>query len=278
MNLSSSVSTAAPGLNTPPSAMQLEPTLLRTIRGLWRLTWRRRLNLRSGILLGVGLLVLPLLIYFSIPPGAPNNPDPFWHWCLDFYFFLILPLYCLIQFGGMIRDDIHSETLVYLLTRPISRKRFFLVQFLCLLVWIEMVVLVQTGLIGLAGVFRGVPEVLSGMAWIMGFQVAAVIAWGAVSAFLGLLTKRYLVLGLLYGIIVEIGIGRIPTNINNLSLSRHFEGLLARHAPFADLFSWTIEPWTSSFLWIAAATIILLGLGSAFFTLREFHAGEQMKK
>jgi len=42
----------------------------------------------------------------------------------------------------------------------------------------------------------------------------------------GQITKRYLALAVVYGFIVEMGIGAIPTNVNNFSLVRHLKTLL----------------------------------------------------
>jgi hypothetical protein len=95
-------------------------------------------------------------------------------------------------------------------------------------------------------------------------------AFTALSVFLGLLSKRYVLLGILYGFIVELGIGQIPTNINVLSLSRHFQALLGQ-CPTLDhtiaLGSWGA---TGAILMVCALTVLGVGASAALFSFREF--------
>lgn len=243
--------------------------------GLWRLTWKRRLTPARAATTGLLLMALPVLFYVAL---LKANTNQFWALLFEFYFFLILPLTCLLQFGGMIRDELQSDTLVFLLTRPLSRGRFYITQYLCVTLWLQTVLLVQLGLVTISGILHGVQGLWSGMIVVLGVQILAVFGWGAISSFLGLLAKRYLVLGLLYGFVVEIGIGKIPTNINNLSLSRHFRTLLQQETSFRQ---WLGElpqsPWFSLLLVIVAVAIFVLA-GAMLFTFREYHSNEEMQK
>ena len=53
-----------------------------------------------------------------------------------------------------------------------------------------------------------------------------------------MLTKRPMAVAIVYGLIVEIGIGSIPTNINALSLMRHLKALLAHDAALQTVFNY----------------------------------------
>src|SRR5262249_32116008 len=146
-----------------------------------------------------------------------QNLRPFYRWLVDFYFLLVLPLYGLSVCGSMIRDELQSDTLGFLTTRPVGRARLFLIKYLCQMTWLQALAALHGLLLCGVGFAREVPGVGSMMALFFGAQVLAVLAWGALSALLGLITRRYMVLGIVYGFVVEMGIGRIPTNINSLS-------------------------------------------------------------
>ena len=76
------------------------------------------------------------------------------------------------------------------------------------------------GLLLLAtGFWLEIPDIASLVAPFLLAQAGAVLAFSGRSAFAGLLTRRFLLLGLLYRAIIEAGVGGISTNINILSLS-----------------------------------------------------------
>ncbi|HEY2952266.1 MAG TPA: hypothetical protein VGK40_06780, partial [Verrucomicrobiae bacterium] len=128
------------------------------------------------------------------------------------------------------------------------------------------------------GFAREVQGVGSVAGLFFGAQALAVLAWGALSALLGLITRRYLVLGIVYGFIVELGIGRIPTNINSLSLTRHLQALLGHNALLNQLYEWAPEgAWYSAGM-LLLAVAVFLGAGTALFTFREYHHASEMQK
>ena len=55
---------------------------------------------------------------------------PFYHWLVDFYFFVILPLGCVRASGALIRDELQADTLGFLTTRPLSRARLLAAKYL----------------------------------------------------------------------------------------------------------------------------------------------------
>jgi len=275
-------------------------------RGLWLFTWKPRLTWRALPGLLVTLLSIPLLTYFTIEPmqrmtnresrhteaqantGQANAADegdltathaqrPFYRWLINFYLLLALPLYCLTTCGPLIRDDLQSDTLVFLLTRPVSRARTFWVKYACQMVWLETVVAVHALLLYTAGVLRA-PGVGSTMAMFLGAQFLAVLAWGALSALLGVVTRRYLLLGIGYGFVVEVGIGHIPTNINSLSLTRHLQGLLGHHPMLADMYRWEPLNVLSSGGALLLGAAVFLTLGALLFTFREYHHATEMQR
>jgi ABC-type transport system involved in multi-copper enzyme maturation permease subunit len=207
-----------------------------------------------------------------------NRTSPFYHLLIDFYFFIILPLGCVRSTGGLIRDDLQSDTLGFLLTRPIKRAALLLLKFFCEVTWLEFLALVESLLIFGVGHWREVPSLRTLVPLFLATQFLAVLAWSALGVFLGQITKRYLAVALVYGLVVELGIGAIPTNINSLSLMRHLQTLLSNNRGLQTLFQWgdaaTIFP--AGMLLLAAA--LFLTIASLLFTFLEYHAAEEMRK
>lgn len=262
---------------TAPLATPAHPTLVRAVSGLWLLTWRRRLAWRQLPVLIPTVLAIPLLAGLAAFSRS-DRPAMFFQWVVVFYFQVALPLYCLAVLGDVVRGELQSNTLVFLTTRPLRRARLFLVKFLCELAWVELLAFATTILLLGAGILLGVPRTLAMAPWLLAITVLAALAYGALSALLGMLHRRFLVLGAIYGLVVEVGIGQIPTNINNLSINRHLRTLLANLTSFQDTYGWSSEDTLTSVLILAVAPVILAGLAATLFTWREYHYNEEMHK
>lgn len=261
-------------VNSVPSE-GIQPTWLGAFRGFWLLTWKSQMTVRRLPLLVATLLVIPTLVYLTVDDGRTK---PYLHWVIHFYLLLLLPLYCLSVFGGMIRDELQADTFGFLATRPLSRARLFLTKYLCHLIWLQILATLHGVLLIATGIIHHIPDLGSLAAIVLGVQVLEVVAYGALSSLLGLLHQRYMVLGIIYGFVVEMGIGRIPTNINNLSLSRHLQTILANQPTIQELYDWTASGTFSSILIMGAAALLFLGVGAVIFTVKEYHAAEEMHK
>lgn len=207
-----------------------------------------------------------------------SRTEPFYHWLIDFYFFVMLPLNCIRSCGGLIRDEVQANTLGFLTTRPASRARLVLAKFIAQAGWLQLLLLSETLLLFLAGVLKQLPDLGKLLPLFLLAQVLAVLAWSALGALLGLSTKRYMAAGLLYGLVVEIGIGQIPTNINNLSLVRQFKSVLSRDEALQSVFNWTEKGLPTSFGVILSAIIVFLVASALLFTCREYHHTVEMQK
>jgi ABC-type transport system involved in multi-copper enzyme maturation permease subunit len=218
-----------------------------------------------------------------------SDVTPFYRWLINFYFLMVLPISCLASCGAMIRDELQGDTLGFLLTRPLSRGKLLLAKFLTHFVWIELLLLAETGLMFLAGYLRHVPGLGSLFLLVVGIQVLVVAGWAALATMFGLLARRYMVIGLVYGFIVELGLERIPTNINSLSMTRHIKTLLSHHdqvdsvyewsaAPFHfTLGTWTPNPTVFALVCVVVMAVVFLGCSVALFTFREYNYGEEMQ-
>jgi len=214
----------------------------------------------------------------QISDTAWNRTAPFYHWLIDFYFFIILPLSCVRSCGGLIRDELQNDTLGFLTTRPVKRATLVVLKYLSQAGWLEIVVLVEGLLLLGAGALREIPHLGALLPLFLAAQFLAVLAWSALGLFLGQVTKRYLPLALVYGLIVELGIGDIPTNINTLSLMRHLRTLLSHDAVLQSLYEWS---GTGVLLPVGAlllAAALFVALAALLFTFREYHAAAEMQK
>jgi len=137
---------------------------------------------------------------------------------------------------------------------------------------------VETGLLFAAGGLRQIPDLSSLLPLFLAAQFLAVLAWSALGTFLGLVTTRYMAMAMVYGLIVEMGIGRIPTNINTLSLMRHLKVLLAHNPALREIYDWSGDGVSLSIGALVFGGGIFLTLAILLFTFREYHHTAEMQK
>ena len=213
------------------------------------------------------------------PPRLVWTPTgAFYHWLIDFYFFVILPLACVKACGGLIRDELQTDTLGFLLTRPLSRARLLVLKYLAQTAWLQLLLLLETALVFATGRVCQVPALGSLFPLFLAVQVWAVPAWAALGALLGQISQRYFALALVYGFIVETGLGRIPTNINTLSLLRHLKSLLSHNPALQGIYDWPARGLPLSLAAPAIATVLFLSLAALLFTCKEYHPATEMQK
>ncbi len=267
-----SESTLEATLNKPV----IRPNFPGILSGIWKLTWKSQLTWKKiyGVLSNI--LILPILSYFAFSIGSKGNA--FYMFTVDFYMLLVLPITCLNAFGGMVRDDLQEDTVCFLLTRPMKRWQFFVSKYLSHLLWTQITSALTLVAFAIAGTLRGVDDVPSLITTLLLVQIPAIMVYGAISSFMGLLTKKYLVLGIIYGFVVEFGIGQIPTNINTLAMTNHLKSLLAKYAPVAEHLSVDPGSTVKAMLAMVTVTLVFLILSSVMFTVREYNHSDEMSK
>ncbi|MGP8201582.1 MAG: ABC transporter permease [Limisphaerales bacterium] len=202
----------------------------------------------------------------------------FYHWLVDVYFFIVLPLSCVWGCGALMRDELQADTLGFLVTRPVSRARLLCVKYLSQLAWLEILLLTETLLLFSVGAGRQISGVGMLLPLFVAVQLLAVPAWCALGTFFGQITSRYMVIALIYGGIVEMGIGRIPTNINTLSLMRHLKILLSHNGALQSIYEWPSEGTWLSMCALAIAPVLFLGLAAALFSFLEYLPSSESRK
>ncbi len=207
-----------------------------------------------------------------------SQTEPFYYWLIIFYFLIILPLTCVRGCGPLIRDELQADTLGFLITRPLGRARLLILKYASQVAWLQIVLLVETLLLFAAGAACQVPSLGNLLALMLAVQVLAVMAWSALGLLLGQLTPRYMAAALLYGAVVELGIGRIPTNINVLSIVRHLQTLLAQNSAVHAFYDWPPDKMGTAIAALILAPVVFLGISALLFSMVEYHHAAEMQK
>jgi predicted Na+-dependent transporter len=100
-----------------------------------------------------------------------------------------------------------------------------------------------------------------------------------------LVHQRFVVIGILYWLVVEMGLGMVESsNINQLSILRHVHTLLAQNKMVMSVMvegesKWSAADPLTAGLVLIGATLFFLAAGAALFTYREYlpsqEAGQQ---
>ncbi len=259
--------------STAPQRETVSVDPLGAFLGMWRLLWRRQLAVKRILLRGGLMLGFTLLTWLAIPPEG-RVPDKvqagiFYGWVVGFYFLTLMPLTCLSVCGSMVREEAVANTLCFYTTRPLKRAEMFLLFYFGNVAWLQVLFGVLTMMLFGVAAIRGVDGLMLLLPLFFITQFLALMAWGALCSMLGMAHQRYILVGILYGLLVEIGIANIPTNIANIALSHHIHTMLAHHGPLGLMFGWSTEGRVTSIACLAVGTLLFLGIGAVLFTLRE---------
>ncbi len=189
-----------------------------------------------------------------------------------------LPLAALLFSSGMVQDDVEEQTLTYLLIRPIPRWLIYLVKVAGTWLVISLLNALFTAA-ALAAVYWGTAALTPVALWQRTGIVAAVLslslfAYTALFGGLSLLTRRSLVLGVLYIIVFEGVAANIDFMIRHVTVMYYVRTLCVRWLglPVGD---WAIDPATAPSVTTCLLTLIGTGsvvalLGAWLFSVREF--------
>jgi ABC-2 type transport system permease protein len=202
--------TAAAPSQIEPASATLPPVRGSSVASLWTLftlTLRQHQHGKKWMVMA-GLMLLPVGLVILVRCTARDVPAP----VLEFIFAYmlipqaLLPLASLIYASGMIQDEQEEQTITYLLIRPISKWAIYLVK---LLATVTVVVALSAVLTALtyAAIFIGSgsahSDVLVRCMQTMLIHGLAVITYCCLFGLLALITKRILIVGILYIAIFE---------------------------------------------------------------------------
>lgn len=207
----------------PPA--RVTPNLGHAFGGIWRLT-ARRFSTWSHWAILLGMLVL--LVLFSIP-AVPNRAAAVRElqpWASRFYVCFLVPILAFVSAAGVMRDNLRADAVDYVFTRPIPRHWFILFRFVAHVICAQLDFLLALGVIGGLALYWGVPAFWHALPLLWLTQALAIVAFSAFGLLCGLLTSRYVIIGLVYAGVIEAGIGNVPTQLNQLSMVRHMLALM----------------------------------------------------
>lgn len=217
------VAAGAPVSGFPPP--RVAPDAWHALGGFWHLETRRYRTARHWLVVLGGL---GLLFVFSLPATETvlDASRDFLPWSAGFYVCFAVPLLAFVNAAGAVRDDLRPAAVDYLFTRPLPRPVYIGCRYLVQMGTMQLDFLLPFALVGGLGAYWGVGGLADALLLLLLGQVAAIMVFTAVGLLCGLVTSRYVIVGLVYGAVIEVGLGSVPTQLAHISLVRHLLGLL----------------------------------------------------
>jgi ABC-2 type transport system permease protein len=184
---------------------------------LYTLTLRQHLHGRRWMALAL-LFLLPAGLAIVIQSTRAKAPEVFLDFLLSWILIpqALLPLIALLYASGIIQDEQEDQTITYLLIRPLPKWLLYVVKMIA--TWTTTVVLVVllTMLTYLAIYIRSdVPlaDVVTRCWRTAAIQSLAVVTYCSIFGLVGLLTKRSLIVGVLYTVVIEGLLANLPLSV-----------------------------------------------------------------
>lgn len=268
----------APHITATSFSPRVAPNLRHAFGGIWRLTLARFFTVGHGLALAGALALLGLIAFAFI--SGHNHERGYVGWAANFYVAFLVPVVAFIAGTGAVRDDMKPATVDYALTRPVPRPAFVIFRYLSHVAASQVEFLLAASVIVILGAWRHVPDIGAAVPRMLVGQILLVFAFSAFGFLCGAITSRAIVIGLIYGAIVEIGVGQIPTQLNRLSMTHQVKAMLESVLPAGASLNGTTD--TLPAAGIAATSAILLAFTAvcvvgtaAIFSLRELSSANE---
>ena len=233
--------------------------------GVWRLTFRRFIQLGRLLVLLGALGVLGLLCYGSGRLGG--DAGGYVGWVCGFYLTFLVPAVAFLSAAGAMRDEMKPGTADYVLTRPLPRPVFVAFKYLAHTACAQIDLLCALAVVFGVGAVGGGMALAAALPQILFCQVLLVAAFGALGFLFAAITTRYFALGLLYAGLIEAGVGQIPTQLSRLSMTHQVRAFLAPLLGRADAAA--APGWFLTAALLLAFAAVMLAATAALFALRE---------
>lgn len=271
--------------------------LLRSCWTLYILTLRQHFHGKRWWIIGF-LFLLPVGLAILIRATAPDVPVRGLEFVLAFMFIpqALLPLVALIYSSGIIQDEQEEQTITYLLIRPIPKWAMYLVKLLATCTTTVILTAIFTALT-FAAIYVGADtqteSILVRCAKAVAIHSLAVVAYCCLFGLMSLLTKRILVIGIVYIAIVEAVLANFPFGIRLVTVIYYTRLIAYRMLDFEvtgpggrseDMAAaaWQFDirrdpdllehPEFATCLWVlAVASLVCAALAAWLCTQREFH-------
>ncbi|PTY02474.1 hypothetical protein DB347_24025 [Opitutaceae bacterium EW11] len=238
----------------------MAPNLRNAFGGVARLTVRRMLVLNQLWALLVVTAVTGLFAW------AAHHKAGFEGWVVDFYLSFFLPLLAFSSASGAIRDDLRPASSDYLYLRPLPRWAYAGFKYVTHVCVTQLTCLAPfAAIVGVGLFYHRLPQAGHVPVLLLG-QILVIVAASSFGFLCGMLTSRPVVLALIYGGVVEGGIGQIPTQLSRLSMLRQVKNFVEGLTGEAE----TLGSPLSAVLVILVFSAATLAMAAVLLHLREF--------
>jgi len=208
MTEAASLSTTAPGHRT---------SRIGACATLYALTLRQHLHGKRWLVL-VLLFLLPAAMAIVIRSAHPQPPSILLEFVLSWILIpqALLPLIALLYASGIIQDEQEEQTITYLLIRPIPKWLIYIVKMLATWTTTVLLVIVLTVFTYLAIYLQSgatLGDASHRCLRACEIHSLAVVTYCSLFGLMSLLTKRTLVIGILYTAIVEGVLANLPLSL-----------------------------------------------------------------
>jgi ABC-2 type transport system permease protein len=258
-------------MNAPLSARpsRVAPSLAAAFGGIWRLTLRRYL-LPGHWLAVAGLLVVLGLFSLPVVPNHEAAVHGLMPWAVNLYLTFLVPILAFISAAGVMRDEMKSDTVDYVLTRPVGRSAFIGFKYLAHVGCAQVDFLCALGVVIGIGVYRQIPGIWAAVPALLDMQLLLVAAFSAFGFLCAVFTSRYVVVGLAYATIIEVGVGQIPTQLSLLSMTHQVRATLEYLIDPSGLVSAAAPSMLATSALLLAFAVGTLAIAATLFAFREF--------
>jgi len=189
---------------------------------LYALTVRQHLHGRRWLVMGA-VFLLPAGLAVLVRSTAPDVPSVMLEFLLAMMFIpqLLLPLVALLYASGIIQDEQEEQTITYLLIRPLPKWAIYVAKLLATLTTTVTLTVVFTAFT-YAAIYVGAETPAEGALVrclrAAGIHSLGVIAYCCLFGLLSLVTKRTLVVGVVYTAVVEGLLANLPFGIRLMTV------------------------------------------------------------
>jgi ABC-type transport system involved in multi-copper enzyme maturation permease subunit len=190
---------------------------------------------RQRLIMATGVAMLPVVVplmlaFFSTSQFAENGRDVYVSLVERLHIDVLAPLLALFFASMQVGEDVESNTLVYMLTRPTSRAAWVLGRFAAYVLVTSSILLASIGLTftaasSLDGLGLNLPD-LTLTAHYCGVAVMAVAGYGAVAMWLGAATQRPIVYGVLILYFWQGVAMVVPGLVDFLTIKKYTDAML----------------------------------------------------
>jgi ABC-2 type transport system permease protein len=226
-----------------PDEIRLRRSLggeLSALAALFVLTLRQNTHGRRIYVLG-GLYLLPCALAVLLRCLRDAPPADTLEFALVFNLLPhgLAPLTALLYAAGMIQDEVEEQTLTYLLLRPLPRWALYVTRMLSTVCTTVILVGVATLALYLA-IYWGTPELWSVILLARAPRAIAILALAQLSycalfGLVGLVTRRSLIVGLIYIIFIEGALANIDFIARALTVVFYVRILILRWLALSEL-------------------------------------------